>query len=74
MSREGGSILTPNEPSFNRVGVQTGLGIPVISAIEARWLLNKKCMGFLASIIEEPKDRLIVNEIRVACENPYVPP
>ena len=59
----------PSIEKFTFVGTSENSMIPIISSIKARKLLDKGCMGYLASIMDTreelkvtPEEVLVVNE------------
>ncbi|KAL5564046.1 hypothetical protein UlMin_033793 [Ulmus minor] len=55
-------------PSFRFVGAKAKPRIPIITAMKARRMLNKGCVGYLASLIELPENGLLANQVPVVQE------
>ncbi|KAL5565172.1 hypothetical protein UlMin_028336 [Ulmus minor] len=55
-------------PSFRFVGAKSKPRIPIITAMKARRMLNKGCVGYLASLIELPENGLPANQVPVVQE------
>ncbi|KAL5570134.1 hypothetical protein UlMin_026709 [Ulmus minor] len=55
-------------PSFRFVGAKSKPRIPIITAMKARRILNKGCVGYLASLIELPENGLPANQVPVVQE------
>ncbi|KAL5574069.1 hypothetical protein UlMin_023666 [Ulmus minor] len=55
-------------PSFRFVVAKSKPHIPIITAIKARRMLNKGCVGYLASLIELTKNGLPANQVPVVQE------
>ena len=58
----------PSEPNFKFIRIQPNLKISIISAMKARRMLNKGCIGYLASIMNASKEESTADGIRVVCE------
>ncbi|XP_075515563.1 uncharacterized protein LOC142550210 [Primulina tabacum] len=55
------------------VGLGSSMGIPIISCLQANKLLHKGCMGFLASVVDVPKEsNLQIQDIDVVQDYPDV--
>ncbi|KAL2474476.1 Uncharacterized protein Adt_35212 [Abeliophyllum distichum] len=64
----------PNMPSFCFSGAKAKLSIPIITAMKTRQLLNKGCVAYLASIMEESKMDISIDQVSVVQEYPDVFP
>ncbi|KAL5576727.1 hypothetical protein UlMin_018426 [Ulmus minor] len=61
-------LFQPSVPSFRFVGAKSKPRIPIITTMKARRMLNKRCVGYLALLIELPKDGLFAKQVPVVQE------
>ncbi|XP_075515504.1 uncharacterized protein LOC142550153 [Primulina tabacum] len=66
-------FLADDHDSDVFVGLGSSMGIPIISCLQANKLLNKGCMGFLASVVDVRKEsNLQLQDIDVVQDYPDV--
>ncbi|XP_035551052.1 uncharacterized protein LOC118349650 [Juglans regia] len=64
----------PKESEFRFTGSKVKMHPPIISAVQVGKLLQDGCQGFLACVVEAPKEELKIEQIPVVREYPVVFP